>query len=174
MKKIKYAFLAAASVVVLITCSKSSDVEDQTDLSGTITGNEKIIVNASEMEDEVLDLVNEHRSSIGASALISSPSSYKYAQGHNIYMISKNKLSHDNFDARASSIAAEIDAVEVGENVARFYSSAELVVDGWLNSSSHKETLEKPFTHTTLSVQLDKEGRPYFTQIFMKVEPNNP
>lgn len=174
MKKLYYVFLAAASVVVLSTCSKTSSIEEQTDLSGSSPGNEKIIIDASKMEEEVLDMVNAHRSSIGASTLISSSSSYKYAQDHNTYMISKNKLSHDNFDARASDIASEIGAVEVGENVARFYTTAELVVDGWLNSSSHKETLEKPFTHTTLSVQLDKEGRPYFTQIFMKVESNNP
>ncbi|WP_190810165.1 CAP domain-containing protein [Flagellimonas sp. S3867] len=174
MKKLYYAFLAAASVVVLSTCSKSSSVEEQTDLSGSFPGNEKVVIDASKMEEAVLDMVNEHRSSIGVSALISSPSSYKYAQEHNTYMISKNKLSHDNFDARASDIATEINAVEVGENVARFYSSAALVVEGWLNSTSHKETLEKAFTHTTLSVQLDKDGRPYFTQIFMKIESNNP
>lgn len=174
MKKIYYAFIAAVSVVVLSTCSKSSEVEEQTDLSGSFPGNEKVIIDASKMEEEVLDMVNEHRLSIGASTLISSPSSYKYAKDHNVYMISKNTLSHDNFAQRASGIASEISAVEIGENVARFYTTAELVVDGWLNSSSHKETLEKPFTHTTLSVQLDKDGRPYFTQIFMKVEPDNP
>ncbi|MEX0313210.1 MAG: CAP domain-containing protein [Allomuricauda sp.] len=172
MKKIHYA-LAVTCIALLATCSKSSEVEEQTDLSGTFPSHEKLVIDASKMEEEVLDMVNEHRSSIGASTLISSPSSYKYAKDHNTYMISKNKLSHDNFDARASNIASEIDAVEVGENVARFYSSAELVVDGWLNSSSHKKTLEKPFTHTTLSVQLDKDGRPYFTQIFMKVESSN-
>jgi uncharacterized protein YkwD len=85
-------------------------------------------------------------------------------------MISKNKLSHDNFDSRASKIALEINAVKVGENVARYYATAELTLQGWLNSSSHKKTLEDTYTHTTLSVQLDKNGRAYFTQIFMKVD----
>ncbi|WP_420320712.1 CAP domain-containing protein [Flagellimonas sp.] len=168
MKKIRYAFVAVASLMMLYACSKSTTLEEEIDLTGS-----KLVIDASELEQQVLDLVNEHRSSIGASTLVSSSSSYKYAQEHNTYMISKNKLSHDNFDARASSIASEIDAIEVAENVARFYSSAELVVDSWLKSSSHKSTLEKPFTHTTLSVQLDKEGRPYFTQIFMKVSSNN-
>ncbi len=172
MKKICYAFLAVASAIVLSMCSESPTVEEEIDLTGSY-GNQKIVIDASEMEQEVLEKVNEHRTSIGAKALISSSSSYKYAKDHNAYMISKNKLSHDNFDTRASNIASEIDAVEVGENVARYYTSAELVVDGWLNSESHKKTLEKPFTHTALSVQLDKEGRPYFTQIFMKVESND-
>lgn len=168
MKKIHYA-LAVTCVAVLTMCSKSSEMEEEI---VPILGNE-IVVDAAKMEKDVLDLVNEHRVSIGISTLVLSPSSYKYAKEHNDYMISENKLSHDNFNDRASEIAAETNATEIAENVARFYVTPKTVVDGWLKSTSHKETLEKPFTHTTLSVQLDKEGRPYFTQIFMTVENNN-
>jgi len=85
-------------------------------------------------------------------------------------MISKNILSHDNFEDRATKIAQETGAVSISENVARYYTTAEKTLEGWLNSSSHKAAMEGDFTHTTLSVELDKEGRPYFTQIFIKVE----
>lgn len=151
-------------------CTKSSTVEEEKEFANTVLESEKATVDPSKMETEVLDLINNYRQSIGASTLTSNATSYKYAEDHNSYMISKNSLSHDNFESRASSIALEINAVDIGENVARFYTTAETVVEGWLESASHKKTIEGDYTHTTLSVLLDKEGRPYFTQIFMRVE----
>ncbi len=150
-------------------CSKSGTVQDETRLVESLLENEKAVTDPDKLEGELIQLVNNHRVAIGKSTLLLSPSSYVHAKDHNGYMISKNKLSHDNFESRASKIALEINAVEIGENVARYYSSAEKTFDGWLNSSSHKTTLEGNYTHTTLSVQLDKEGRAYFTQIFMRV-----
>ena len=169
MKRIFYALWVITAAIGFSMCSKSSAVEEETRFVESL-GEEKAIIDPAKLEEELITLVNNHRTAIGESTLQLSPSSYTHAKGHNDYMISKNKLSHDNFDARASKIALEIDAVEISENVARYYSSAEKTLDGWLNSSSHKTTLEGNFTHTTLSVQLDKEGRPYFTQIFMRVE----
>ncbi|MEZ4809683.1 MAG: CAP domain-containing protein [Allomuricauda sp.] len=170
MKRLLGAFFVIASVLLLSMCSTSSPSEAEKEFTEALLGNSKETVDPSAMEDELLDLVNEHRVSIGASVLQNSPSSYKYAQEHNEYMISHSALSHDNFQSRAAKIAEETNAVEISENVARYYTSAEKTLEGWLNSASHKEALEGEFTHTTLSVQLDKEGRPYFTQIFIKVE----
>ncbi|WP_420603722.1 CAP domain-containing protein [Flagellimonas sp.] len=169
MNKLYSAFLALALIFSLGACSKTSDSEEEK-LAEALLGNEKVNIDPEKMEDELLNLVNDHRASIGLTKLQTSDSSYKYAQEHNDYMISKNKLSHDNFQSRASKIALEINAVNVGENVARYYSTAELTLQGWLDSSSHKETLEGTYTHTTLSIQLDKNGKAYFTQIFMKVD----
>ncbi len=155
--------------MVLTMCSKTETVEEGTLLIDGLGESEKTVVDATEIEAELLDLVNQHRASIGTTKLQSSPSSYKYAKDHNQYMISQNELSHDNFELRASKIAAEINAVDVSENVARHYATAEAALDGWLKSSSHKKSIEANYSHTALSVQLDKDGRPYFTQIFMKV-----
>ncbi len=170
MKRVFYTLWLTAAVVGLTMCSKSSTIEEEKAIAESFLQNEKMTVDPEEMEAELVNLVNEHRTSIGATTLQNSPSSYVHAKDHNNYMISKNELSHDNFESRASKIASEINAVQVSENVARYYSTAEKTLEGWLNSSSHKTTLEGDFTHTTLSVQVDKEGRPYFTQIFMKVE----
>ncbi|MBO0321164.1 CAP domain-containing protein [Muricauda sp. CAU 1633] len=169
MKKLFHLLLAVGLGLIVSMCSTTSPEEEQ-DYAEALLGNEKVTVDPVSMEQELLDLVNDHRASIGEVVLQDSPSSYKYAEEHNQYMISKNKLSHDNFDDRATQIAAETDAVSVSENVARYYSSAEVIMEAWLNSSSHREAMEGDFTHTTLSVQLDKDGRPYYTQIFLKVE----
>lgn len=151
------------------SCSKSS-FNEELEYTQSSTGNEKVSVDPVAMEEALLDLINEHRLSIGLNTLENSATSYKYAEEHNDYMISKNTLSHDNFDERAQKISNEISAVLISENVARFYISAEATMQAWLQSETHRTALEGDFTHTTLSVQLDKDGRPYYTEIFIKVE----
>ncbi|MBS9463310.1 CAP domain-containing protein [Flagellimonas sp. 389] len=170
MKKRYYTMCVVALAIALTTCSKSASVEEEGILTEGLGESEKVVVDATKMEKDLLDLINQYRAETGATKLQSSTSSYKYAKDHNVYMIGQNKLSHDNFDSRASKIASEINAVDIGENVARHYATAQSTLDGWLKSSSHKTTIEGDYTHTVLSVQLDKEGRPYFTQIFMKVK----
>jgi uncharacterized protein YkwD len=169
MKKLFGTLLAVGLALVVSMCSTTT-IEEEQDYTEAQLGNEKVTVDPVLMEEELLDLVNDHRASIGKIVLQDSPSSYKYAEEHNQYMISHNKLSHDNFEDRATQLAVETNAVSVSENVARYYSSAEIILQAWLNSSSHRAAMEGDFTHTTLSVQLDKDGRPYYTQIFLKVE----
>ena len=159
-----------ALAIALTTCSKTGSVEEEGVLTEGLGESEKVVVDATKMENDLLNLINQYRAETGATKLQSSSSSYKYAKDHNTYMIGQNKLSHDNFDTRASKIASEINAVDISENVARHYATAQSALDGWLKSNAHKSTIEGDYTHTTLSVQLDKEGRPYFTQIFMKVK----
>ena len=153
----------------LSECSTTSTQEEEQYTEATL-GNDKVTIDPVAMETDLLALVNQHRSDIGLNALENSTVSYKYAEEHNDYMISKNSLSHDNFENRATKIAEVTNAVSISENVARYYTTAEKTLEGWLNSSSHKAAMEGDYTHTTLSVELDKEGRPYFTQIFIKVE----
>ncbi|MDC6362282.1 MULTISPECIES: CAP domain-containing protein [Flavobacteriaceae] len=169
MKKLCSAMLLIATVALFTMCNSTS-IEDEIEYTEATLGNEKISIDPNGIEDKLMDMVNEHRVSIGMNTLQDSPSSYKYAEEHNNYMIAKNKLSHDNFESRANKIAEETDAIGISENVARYYISAEKTMEAWLVSDSHKKALEGDYTHTTLSVQLDKEGRPYYTQIFIKVE----
>lgn len=169
MKKVYGILLVIVLLFTLSKCSTTSTQEEEQYTEATL-GNDKVTIDPVAMETDLLALVNQHRSDIGLNALENSTVSYKYAEEHNDYMISKNSLSHDNFENRATKIAEVTNAVSISENVARYYTTAEKTLEGWLNSSSHKAAMEGDFTHTTLSVELDKEGRPYFTQIFIKVE----
>lgn len=170
MRKLSTAAFTAVLAIILITCSKSSATPEQEIIANNQESNNKIELNANELEAELLELINAHRASVGAPDLLLSSEVYPYAEDHNSYMISQNKLSHDNFESRAAQITARINASRIGENVARHYGSAQLALDGWLESSAHKSTLEGNYTHTALSVVLDKQGQPYYTQIFMLVE----
>ena len=170
MKKFSSVTLVLVFLWLLGSCSDSSSEDFEQIYSETNLENQKVTVDPNKMEKELLGLINEHRTSIGLSSLADSAPAYKYAEEHNNYMISKNSLSHDNFETRASKIADETNALKVSENVARFYTTAQRTLKAWVESDSHRKAMEGDFSHTTLSVQLDKDGRPYFTQIFIKVE----
>ena len=124
--------------------------------------------NAKEVEVELLAVVNDHRISLGQSALGFSEVAYEYANQHNDYMISKGSINHDNFSSRASKISTQESAEYVAENVAKDYNNAVEAFQGWLNSSSHKKTMEGDFSHTAVSVKINDAGKFYFTQIFFR------
>ena len=122
--------------------------------------------NVPSVESELLELVNEHRTSLGYSPLSFSQLAYDYANQHTDYMVSTGTISHYNFSARASSIAEEVNAQAVAENLAKDHPSAEKAFEGWLASDSHRKTLEGDFSHTAISVKKDSNGALYFTQLF--------
>src|SRR5690606_917714 len=159
MKKIHPGLMLMALALVLLGCSAESPQEEEDLYAGALLGNEKITVDPTAMEDRVIELENLHRASKGLNPLEEFPAVQKYAEAHNEYMISKNGISHDNFDSRAEKVAEASNAKVVSENVARHYYTAERVLEGWLESSSHRKALEGDFTHTTISILLDKAGR---------------
>jgi len=120
------------------------------------------------VENELLDVVNNHRIALGFNSLAFSQEAYTQANSHNDYMILKGSLSHDNFSSRASKISAEVGAEFVAENVAKDYDTAAEAFENWLSSSSHKKTMEGEFTHTAVSVKVDANDKFYFTQLFFR------
>lgn len=123
----------------------------------------------SEIEYEILDLVNQHRSELGLSILKPLNIVSNTANGHTEYMIQAGQISHDNFSERSKNLMEKANAKLVGENVAYGFNSAEGVVKGWLNSDSHKAIIENPkYTHFGISTEAcATTGRNYFTQIFI-------
>lgn len=170
MKRFYACTLLVALAIAMVGCSTTGPLEEEELYAGALLENGKVEVDPLAMEDAVLELENGYRTSKGLAPLEEFPAVHKYAEAHTIYMISKAELSHDNFEARAESVAQESNAVRVSENVARYYSTAERVLESWIESSTHREALEGDFTHTSVSIQLDKAGRPYYTQLFFKVE----
>lgn len=119
-------------------------------------------------EQELMRVVNDHRVSLGYSALQFSAVAYEYANDHTDYMIAMGGLSHDNFAARASSISSEVNAEAVSENVAKDFSTVTGAFQNWLGSPAHKKTMEGEFTHTAVSVKKDGNGTFYYTQLFFR------
>jgi len=152
--------------VLLFSCAKEDDGiyfnESNEELSSTP-------IEYSAIETEILDLVNNYRNGINLQSLNSLNVISSVADSHTEYMIEKGKISHDNFDQRAQTLMNKANAKTVAENVAYGYTSAESVVNGWLNSESHRSIIENPnFTHFGISTESNNEGRNYFTNIFIK------
>lgn len=123
---------------------------------------------AKRIELEILDLINTYRVNQKLKPLNSLDIIKSVAFTHTDYMVSVNKVNHDNFYQRKSSLVKNISAVKVTENVAYAYGSAESVVNAWLNSPAHRANLEGDFTDFEISAEMNSEGKWYFTNIFVK------
>ncbi len=122
---------------------------------------------------EILQLVNAHRSSIGKSSLSFSDLANSLAYEHTLYMIEQRDISHDNFNERANTLFGEGNANNVGENVAYGQRNAKAVMEAWLNSSGHRENIEGDFTHIGIAVVKNSSGTYYFTQLFFRERSNS-
>jgi len=149
-------------VILVTSCTQEDD---------GIFLNERIEseISYTEIESEILELVNDHRVNIGVNKLNTLNIISTEAIPHTNYMLSKGEASHDNFEDRFLNLRMNADAVKVSENVAYGYSTAEAVVNAWLRSPHHKEIIEdEEFTDFGISTKANTEGRNYFTHIFIK------
>ena len=158
MKTRMHLIALAVFTCILGSCSKES--------SETVDIVEK--ENVTEVERNVLATVNEYRVASGLTPLMFDDVAYQYANEHTDYMIAKGAINHDNFTARASALASDVEVELVAENVAKDYTTALEVFEGWLKSTNHRRTMEGDFEHTAVSVKKDSDGKLYFTQIFYR------
>jgi len=149
--------------LVLFVCTLASCGKESADTIEIIETE-----NAKEIEQELLKEVNEHRTSLGQNTLEFNAVAYIHANAHTDYMMAIGAINHDNFSKRASDISSEVNAEFIAENVAKDYSTASAAFQGWLNSATHKRTMEGEFTHTAVSVKKSSDGTLFFTQIFFR------
>ena len=83
-------------------------------------------------------------------------------------MIEQNQVSHDNFYERKTFLTANTGAKAVSENVAYGFTSAQSVVNAWLNSEGHKQNIEGNFSDFDISAEKNADGKWYYTNIFIK------
>jgi len=160
------AFIITITAIAFSSCSTTS-YTDEEELFENETAS-KVVVELSAQEQALFDMVNDYRVSRGLNALEFDAASYEFALEHNEYMISRGKLSHDHFNARASKVSKITAANYVAENVAKDYQLIDDALNGWLSSTPHQNTIEGDFTHSTISIKRDAEGNPYYTQIFFR------
>ncbi|MFJ5713436.1 CAP domain-containing protein [Neobacillus sp. NPDC093127] len=120
---------------------------------------------------EIFDITNVLRMRHNLKPLIWDEITAEVAFGHSKDMFENNDFSHTSkkfgdLDTRLK--AAQVDFVAAGENIAAKYTDGPAVVEGWLNSKGHRETLlNKDYSHLGVGV-----FQKYYTQNFIqKVEP---
>ncbi|PCI06216.1 MAG: hypothetical protein COB81_01415 [Flavobacteriaceae bacterium] len=123
------------------------------------------------LEASIIDLLNEHRVSLGLNPLSPLDIISMESSSHTDYMIENDEISHNNFSERAAYLIENANAITVGENVAYGYSTAKGVVTGWLNSEAHRLTIENPtYTNVGISIKTNDNNRNYFTNMFIKIK----
>ncbi|SDW92959.1 Cysteine-rich secretory protein family protein [Lutibacter oricola] len=166
-------FLIAATAMLLFTsCSNENNTEELI-LNESLTALNKSAITPiefNEFETQLIKVINDHRESIGVNPLLASLEANIQAESHTNYMIEKGEISHDNFNKREQNLIVNANAEKVGENVAFGYDSPEAVLEGWLNSSSHKRLIESSsYSHFGLCTNSGVTGKQYFTHIFIKI-----
>lgn len=122
------------------------------------------------MSADILRYVNQHRRSMGLSALRPDSFISSVALGHSRNMLSgKTPFGHTGFNQRIDIIRKRLGPLHVAaENVASGPMSAREVVDGWLHSPGHRRNIEGDFRLTGIGLARRADGMIYFTQIFVR------
>ena len=155
--------LTALFMLLTFSCSTDSIEEDKIEaIASTFVPQTKAI------EVEVLELINNHRINIGLSPLNGMTTIKAQAYGHTDYMIENDEVSHANFFQRKNNLINDAGALSVAENVAYAFTTPESVVNAWLNSEGHKNVIEGDYTNFDISAEKDKNGKWYYTNIFIK------
>lgn len=158
-------YLPALALIGLLSFSCSTDSIEEEKIEN-IT--QSYVPETKQIEIEILELINAHRISIGLSTLNNLSAIKAQAYGHTDYMIKEQQVSHDNFYQRSTRLKDNPGAEAVAENVAYAFSSAQSVVNAWLNSEGHREVIEGDFTNFDISAEKDKDGKWYYTNIFIR------
>lgn len=155
--------LLALFTVFCFSCTTDSLDDKADDIQLNLVSTE-----TKPIEVEILELINNHRLSLGLNPLEDMGLVKSVAYSHTDYMVDNNVVSHDNFFKRSSYLKENAGAKSVSENVAYGYTSAQSVVKAWLKSEGHKANIEGDFTSFDVSAEENAEGKWYYTNIFIK------
>lgn len=123
----------------------------------------------SDLELEILQLINEHRATLSLAPLSFHPAIQASSFQHSTN-IAKGLVpfGHEGFSDRANTLVQNLKGSGASENVAMGQKTAQEVVHGWLNSSGHRNNIEGDFNLTGISVVKNQQGENIFTQLFIK------
>lgn len=96
----------------------------------------------TDLELDVMELVNYHRREKGLRMLTFNFTLGNIATPHAKGMAHHNKLTHSGFPIRNAQAMKYCKATWLGEVVAYGYISAEGFLNGWLNSETHRRVIE--------------------------------
>ena len=156
-------FIALILVLFSLSCEHIEFIRDYSEYESTL-----VLLETKPIEVETLEIINEYRSSLGLRELEYMPLIKSVALSHNLNMIEVHQISHNGFGLRSGYLKSKTGALTVSEIVAYGYSSAQSMVNAWLNSPTHKEAIEGNSTHFDISIDSGDLGGNYATSIFIK------
>lgn len=144
--------------LLAISCGKNSSSSSPQKFQETV------------IRETYMEMVNDHRQSLGLLPLIDSPIIEETAYGHSFNMSEGAMFGHYGMKKRCRKLQNELRSSKCGEIVARGQKDAKEVFKAWLNSADHRKSIEDPsFTHSGLGFKEDKSGKIYWTQMFVSI-----
>ncbi len=128
------------------------------------------------MADQVHELINSHRASLGKRPLRRDVRLDQLARVKSADMAQGGPFTHVGFDQRRRAMNRLIPNYRVAENLAYNRGTPQppaRAMQSWLDSRSHRAALEYPsFRVTGIGVAKAPNGSYYFTQLFVLPKPN--
>lgn len=121
--------------------------------------------------EQFMELINNHRISIGLQALVHDEEVADIANIHSVNMATGiTPFGHDGFSNRCAEGRLILGGGNLcGENVAMGQKTVTSAFTAWMNSSGHRSNIEQPrFTHTGFGYAQSTNGTYYWTQIFIE------
>lgn len=179
-----FSFAIALSSVILVGGTLEYSVNAKTSNSTlesnrhlTNTSNSSIYLAQStnsltSIEQTIHTQINDYRTKRGLPKLTIDERISNIARTHSQNMANgKVPFGHNGFSERVKVISTMIPYSAAAENVAynKGYSDpATKAVEGWLNSTGHRQNIEGNYNLTGIGVALNAKGEYYFTQIFIR------
>jgi len=127
----------------------------------------------ADLAAEVVQLVNQHRASLGLAQLAVSAPLTASSTWKSLHMVGSGYFAHDDpappvsRTAYQRALACGYSGWHWGENIAFGQTSAQAVMSGWLASPGHRANIEGPsFTSIGVGVAPSASGQLYWTQNF--------
>ena len=155
------------TILAFVITSHFTACAQMKDLHNRLTAYNRI--DLTNIDERILQLVNEHRKSIGKSELkMIDVASAQAAQHSRDMMNGRTPFGHEEFEKRVDAVKNNVGFINAaGENVAYGQLTADEVVNGWLHSPGHRKNIEGDYNLTGIGVAQNAEGIIYFTQIFV-------
>ena len=122
----------------------------------------------ADLEQDVLNWTNQFRKSNGRQELIMREDLNEIARKHSEDMAKgKTGFGHDGFDKRYNKVRKIFQSCTAAENVAFGAVTGKDAVTQWRNSPPHRQNLLGNYRYIGIGTARDKNGRIYYTQIFV-------
>ena len=165
---------ALLALLTLVGCGDLGTASQLPGIYGSETYSGRQLGTPSEIEKQVLERTNAERAKVGKPALKFNSKLNIAAQRHAIDMARKGEMEHD-LDGKTPQDRIEAAGYRwstYAENIAYGYQTAAAAVAGWISSPGHRVNMldeeNSGFDEIGIGVQEDKEGTPYYCQVFGK------
>jgi uncharacterized protein YkwD len=165
--------------VLFVACNKSKSTEELSEIRESIGTSTSDPAPGTEVKpftnptwtEEFMELVNDHRRSLGQRAILHDEELEEIARLHSEHMAQGTvSFGHTGFSSRCSEGRDALGGGNwCGENVAFGQRSPQEVFTSWINSSGHRANIESErATHSGFSYARSSSGKYYWTHLFIE------